>query len=223
MIRIPGTRVGSVLDAVISGRNRRLETQVASPTVGPRPSTNWKRLALISLFGGFGFAMGLVAVLGAIVWYNGRPKPPKPWSTSAIVANGAPRFSALNGEKKGVELTYAVANRTESDYRIESNSPVSILIRTKDGVLSPPFSDGSLTVTNPVFVPSGQKGSLALSVLLPDVPESKTGESDVQYHERLRDYLEHHAEAVASFVIFDDSNKYEIDLPRWLPQKPKEE
>jgi hypothetical protein len=46
------------------------------------------------------------------------------------------------------------------------------------------------------------------------IPERKISESDEQYHERLRGYCEDKIGGVDSFVLFDEMNHYQINLPR---------
>jgi hypothetical protein len=46
-------------------------------------------------------------------------------------------------------------------------------------------------------------------------------ETDDEYHERLRAFLENHHTYVRAFAIFDDTHPYWIDLARWLSQPNK--
>jgi hypothetical protein len=47
-----------------------------------------------------------------------------------------------------------------------------------------------------------------------NLPQRSVGESDDEYHERLRAFLETF-QNMAGFAVFDETNRYEIDLPRW--------
>jgi hypothetical protein len=73
-----------------------------------------------------------------------------------------------------------------------------------------------------VFIPAKQKGDLTFSLTLSGVPVRQPGEADKEYHERLRGYIEEHLASVSGFVVFDDINHYEINLPRWLSKQPTE-
>jgi hypothetical protein len=57
---------------------------MATPSLPVKSKFSWKRLAIISLFGGFGIATGLAALIGSVFWYNSRPKQ---WNTQAVQAH----------------------------------------------------------------------------------------------------------------------------------------
>ena len=48
-----------------------------------------------------------------------------------------------------------------------------------------------------------------------DIPQPIPSDSAAQYHERIRTYCEEHFGSVQKFVLFDDLNHYQINLPRW--------
>src|SRR6267378_3723896 len=50
----------------------------------PRQMAEWKRPLLIGVGWGLGTAVGLALVVGGFLWYQSRPKPPKPWNTAAL-------------------------------------------------------------------------------------------------------------------------------------------
>jgi hypothetical protein len=177
----------------------------------------WKRLAVISLFGGAGFAVAVAGIVGAIAWYNSRPKQPRAWNTSAIVADGPPTFSAGDDGKK-IEFVYSLQNKSVTDYQIDSASSIKLLVKTKDGTFSPPLS--SEDVHLPIFVPAKQRAALLVSVPLPDFPEKGRFEFDGEYHERLRAYLNDRESNIDGFALFDDLNRYQIMLPRWVVEPP---
>ena len=191
------------------------QASMVSPTLSPQRMPSWQRLALISFWGGMGFALGLCLVLAAIVWFNGRPRPPKPWNTTAIVAQQYPGVSLGGGEKKGIELTYTLENTTDTDYRIEYDSRPAILSRTKWGTLSELIPDNAASINKPIFIPARQKAFLTLTLRIPGIPERKTFDSDEQYRETLSGFLQERLRNVASFSVFDVSSGYQIKLPRW--------
>jgi hypothetical protein len=192
-----------------------------APVPPPKPPFAWKRLAIISLFGGAGFALMSGLILWGVVWYSSRPTPPKPWNTTAIVAKNSPGFS-VSDDGKMIEFTYALENAGRSDYRIDSASDIEILGRLKDGTLSEPLPDTVRRLDLPVFVPAGQRAVISLSVAFANMPTRDSADTDAAFHERIRGYLRENADNVGGFVIFDSTNRYEIDLPKWLAEKPKE-
>lgn len=185
----------------------------------PVQSVRWKRLAVICFFSGAGFAIVLAAIAGATVWYNSRPSPPKPWSTNAIIAAGPPSFGAsIDG--KSIEFSYSLLNATSTDYKIDSDSEIKLMVKLADGTFTPPLSKESASVTFPVFIPAGQKAMFLFSFTSSDIPVRNNGETDEIYHERLRTYLDHAVGGIASFAVFDGANRYQINLPRWLSKQP---
>ncbi len=58
-----------------------------------------------------------------------------------------------------------------------------------------------------------------------NLPRRDPDESDQQFHERLRSYLEQHLRdmSMSGFVIFDNANHYEIELPKSRADAPKEQ
>lgn len=193
---------------------------MATPSLQPTSVRTWKRLAVISLSAGAGFALMLSVIVGGIVWHSSRPKPPKPWDTNVIIAKEPPSFSvSSDGEK--IDFTYTLENTTSSDYRIDSDSAIKVLLRTKEGILSPPLSTKSASVRLPVFIPAKQKVFFSLSIRPAGIPKRNADEPDNEFHERLRSYLEQYLAGTGGFVIFEDSNRYQINLPKWLPERPK--
>jgi hypothetical protein len=181
----------------------------------------WKRPLLIGLGWGIGTALGLAALGGIVFWYTSRPKPPKPWNSAAIVSTGSPGFNSTS-DYKHLELTYSMENRTRTDYQIASEAEVKVMLRTKEGTLSTPLSTEAQHLWLPVFIPAKQKAFLTVSLALGGMPEHNASETDEQYHERLRAYCEKYLAGVGNIVLFDEGNRYQIELPRWLAERPKE-
>ena len=183
---------------------------------------SWKRFLLRSAGFGAGFALALCIIVGGFAWYNERPKLPKAWNRNAITAAGAPGFG-IRSDHKYIELSYSLLNTTKTDYKIDSDTGIKLMLESTDGAFSHPQSKESVPVRLPIFIPAEQKGTFTLSLLSPDVPQRNNSETDEEYHERLRAYLDHKGNLVASFVVFDEANRYQIDLPRWLSKRPPKE
>jgi hypothetical protein len=188
----------------------------------PKSLSAWSRLAIISLFGGAGFAVIAALIVGGVAWHISRPVPQKSWNKTVIVANGAPGFS-VSDDGTMIEFTYILENTGRGDYRIDSLDEIRIMARSKDGTLTGPFPNTASTLRLPVFVPEGQKTVVKLSLVLTDIPAREATESDTAFHERIRKFLEQRLGAVSGFAIFDSVNRYQIDLPKWLAATPKEQ
>jgi hypothetical protein len=125
---------------------------MATPSITSKP---WKRIALVSLFGGVGITLSLAALLGLFFWYNSRPRP---WNAQAIRAhyNRASCFVVLedwyktelkNGSahradsvktdpptgwtillgKITVQFSYDLENSTNSDYTLDTPESLSLI------------------------------------------------------------------------------------------------
>jgi hypothetical protein len=191
-----------------------------TPSLSPKPLSAWKRLAIISLFCGAGFALVAGLILGGIVWYTSRPTPPKPWNTTAIIEKEQPGFD-VSDDGKMIEFRYTLENTGNGDYRIDSFNDIQILARLKDGTLSQPLPEADKYLKVPVFIPAKQKARIRLSLPFSGIPTRNTEETDPAFHERLRSYLEQQYGHVGGFVIFDGTNRYEIELSKWSTQVPK--
>lgn len=163
----------------------------------------------------------LSLIVGVAIWYTSRPTPPKPWNSGALVVVGSPSFR-VSDDGKYVRFTYEVANTTDFDYQLESDSQVKFAAKYKDGALSRPVPEERKPLELPVFIPAKTKADLTIKVELLGISQRSLSDSDELYHERLRSYLEEQGPKLAEFVIFDDRNRYEIDLPKWLAKPPKE-
>jgi hypothetical protein len=196
--------------------------------------SGWKRIALQGLFIGVGFAIMLSIIAGAALWYVYRPKPPKLWNTHAIVATDPPGFDIANWVSSDgkttvpvLVLTYTLRNTTDFDYTIESRSAVKFMLRRSDGTVGPDMFSGPIEenegsqndIRLPLFIPAKQKALFQCSFSDRGLPSKDAKESDADYHERLRSYLEK-TYKISGLVIFDDVNHYEIDLSKWASHLP---
>lgn len=197
----------------------------------------WKTWFIKSAGFGAGFALALACIVGAGLWYATRPTPQKPWNQTAIAATAPPGF-CVSDDGKRILFSCSVANTTKTDYRIESSAQIRVMARGHDGTLSLPMPAETAPLQLPAFIPAGQKGMLTLSLALssiperealqtapdfiPDPPSAAAAVDDYeQYHERVRAYLQRNSGQVDSFVLFDEANRYPINLPRWSSEPSK--
>ena len=181
---------------------------------------NWRRFALKWLAVGLGVGLIAVAAVGSLIWYSSRPKPPKPWNTSALVVRTPPGFSVHDDGKK-LRFSYAVENTTENDYQVASNYQVKVLIKTSDGSFSQPLPDETEHIELPIFIPSKQTGAIILELTISGIPTKEGSETDDEYHERIRAFCEKRLKGIKGFALFDETNRYRVDFPRWLAERPK--
>jgi DNA-binding response OmpR family regulator len=192
----------------------------ASKSNSDSTSTGQRKAIVLKSFGfGAGFAAMLGLAIGLWVWQRNRPKPPQPWNEQAIVARDAADV-LCDGDGKRLEFAYTVENTTNVDYQFDYATGFKVTLRRDDGKLLAPLPDSFAHLDSPIFVPSKQKASLSVSMLLVGIPEHKASESDEVYRERLRTYCKEKANARPpfTFVLFDEMNRYQINLPKPLPE-----
>ena len=181
----------------------------------------WKKVLLASFGFGAGAAVAAASIIGFVSWYSTRPTPPKPWNRTAIRATEPPTFSTA-GEDSHLKFAFTLLNNTEHDYEVDKDrGGMKVMLRYKDDdSLRGPFEPDAIKVAYPIFIPTRQKVDVFVEVLVMRLKQ-ESGENDEAYHERLRTYLNTQWDSLKEFVFFDDVNRYEIGLPRWL-DKPKE-
>jgi hypothetical protein len=196
------------------------ETSVGSPGV----TSPLKRKLLTAFVGALGAVLALALLAGGLLWYISRPKPPKLWNAKAIVVSEPPGF-VVSDDGKRFEFTYTLENKTDEDYRISQTSDVNFTFVNSEGTVETLFPSGN-GVSNvpvfsvPVFVPAHQKAVLDISFPAA-IPKREPGQTDEQYHEQLRSFLNAGYSHVGGFVIFDERFRYQVNLPKWLAE-PKE-
>lgn len=116
---------------------------------------------------------------------------------------------------KSIEFRYSVENKTDTDYDLDADQRVKVTLKLKNGTLSPPFSSESKLLQLPIFIPAKQRALVIVKLPASDVPQRVSSDSDALYHERIRAYCEGHFRNVQEFVLFDDLNRYQVNLPRW--------
>jgi hypothetical protein len=174
-----------------------------------------KRKILIAASAGAGAVLMTAIIAGVLLWYASRPKPPALWNNTAIQVNEPPGFGP-SSDGSEISLTYIVENTTDADYELRDKEQFRMMVKLRDGTwVGPTTSSDIFKVSLPLFIPAKQRARLDFSISSPGQVQLPT-ETDTDYHERLRAYLEKHLSEIGSFGIFDDVNHYQIDLPRWL-------
>lgn len=176
----------------------------------------WKRILIKAA--GFGAGLGLVlcAVFAMFVWFESRPAPPKSWKTTSLVSADEPSFDVSTDGKK-LRLMFVVENKTAEDYNLSSHDQLKIVSRLADGSVSQPIPQDALEVEFPVFIPAKQRGRMHMNILYAGLPVKNGSESDAAFHERLRQFMNEEFDGFGGFSVFDETNKYQLNLPRWLP------
>ena len=160
---------------------------------------------------GAGFALTLALLGGALFWYSSRPRSERPWNSVAFKASlsdiDAWQAEALIGSQPPnsgmLEFTYIVENRSGTDYSTTGASVVA-MVQRPDGLVA---SEESIKVKYPIFIPSGQKVAVLLSIPYGDI-------GSVDKNTDLRKALREQLPKLSGFVLFDQATRYQIELPK---------
>lgn len=168
-----------------------------------------------------GITLALCIAAGCALWYASRPKPPKPWNTTALTVSDQPTFVTY-GKELHIHLRYDVQNHTDNDYSIDKNQRVRVMGRYPNGSLTTPLEGDYANIEFPVFIPAHHTGMVTLEIteVVPVAKEAK--QSDEEYHEQLRALLNKVGGFFDGFTVFDEDNHYQIDLPKWKTTKPED-
>jgi hypothetical protein len=106
---------------------------MATPSEPFERVASWRRVALVSFFGGLGLAVGIAMLGGVIYWYVDRPKPPQPWNTAAINASyvGARLFNDEKDQTLRAKLIFDLRNNTSTDYTLEEKPSDTTFVMQK--------------------------------------------------------------------------------------------
>jgi hypothetical protein len=182
----------------------------------------WKKILLRSLGFGAGFAVVLCAVAGSWLWYSERPKPPQPWNKQAITAEYD--YVLPEGDKNNLSFRYVLQNNSDSDYRISSDGEIEITAKLKREQGFQQFSH-FVTTEYPIFVPAKSRVRIAINIPYPypiKEKENPTDDERKQYTTNVAKYVTDKMGDLDGFVMFDTSNRYEIDFPNGWEQRAKQ-
>ncbi|SRR5260221_2277886 len=183
---------------------------MSTPAVSSEASKkelNWKRLFIKTAGFGAGAALVLAVVAGVGIWYMNRPKPPKPWDTKAITATfNKLEFGNIGKEQAAGIFSYILENDTEYDYRLPDN-----LITMQHLSGSNTLDKFNLMVEEKIFIPSHQRASVTLVALFNSKDDITP--ADLNDEKKLAEFATRRIKSIDHLVLFDESNRYEIDLP----------
>lgn len=153
----------------------------------------------------------VVALTLAAVIFDARrdKKPPKPWNSNAITATyvGA-QLRQLDSSNVALYLAYEVQNHTNFDYRLADGPEALVMTRLRaDGSLS---SQQGVRLSYPTFLPAQQRARVALQI---QSPFGWPAENDPVYQDKFRDFVNQRLLDVRAFVLFDQSDRFEIEFP----------
>jgi hypothetical protein len=140
--------------------------------------------------------------------------PANSWNESAIKGTlAAVRVRELDPTHAAVIFFYDLENRTDNDYRLASGPDVVIMSRLQaNGILS---GDQQINLDAAAFVPAKNRTRIALEITHAfDWPAQRDGAGERQ----LRQFVADEVSGLASFVLFDQSTHYQIELATSSPE-----
>ncbi|MBI3894545.1 MAG: hypothetical protein HY313_01305 [Acidobacteria bacterium] len=174
------------------------------------------RTAFIKFLGlGLGIGLGLGVCFLFWAWYAASPKLPKPWDTKSLTAE----FEGVRttGEKNQLVFYYALSNNTDFDYRISSESQVSISAK-QTGYPSLVEAPELFKPKIPFFLPARQK--MRFDIHVPhstpiEEPSLQASKEELdKYRAALKAYLNDVLNTrLDGFVLFDPAKRYQVIFP----------
>lgn len=156
-----------------------------------------------------GFALGVVLFVGAAAVFKGGGR-----ESAAALHKGRVTAACVGNQLKEIDqahasfvISYDLQNRTGSEFRLTQGSAVILTRLKSDGSLS---QDRALSLNYPVTVPPGQHAQLALQITQ---PFTWPAEEDPAYLDKLRGFVKGSLENVSEFVVFDQANQSQLELP----------
>jgi hypothetical protein len=155
---------------------------------------------------GFLIALALTAV---ILYARSGGSPVRPWNSSAITATYVgTQLRQIDSGNAALYLAYEVQNHTDSDYRLADGPQALVMTRLRaDGSLS---SQQQVRLSFPTFLPARQRARVALEI---PSPFGWPAENDAAFQDKLRDLVNQRLQEAQSFVLFDQTDRFQIEFP----------
>lgn len=153
-------------------------------------------------------AISLVTGKGFILKRSQREQPAA-WNQATINAGYVgSQLREIDKTRATLIISYDLENNTDSDYRLSDGPNIVILSRLKsDGSYS---QDQPIRLSYPVFLPARQHARLAVEITQPFNWPSDTDSGSI---EKLRDFVKQRLQNVGEFVLFDEANHRQLELP----------
>jgi hypothetical protein len=177
---------------------------------------DWKRPFLIGAGWGLGTVFGLAIALGGFLWYQSRPrppKPPKPWDSASIKA----QYDDVDteGDKHTIVFNYTLENTTDFDYQIEDSHNVIMTAKLQRQNDLSPF--GVLEkIDYPIFAPAKKRVRFPIHLGYPYPVQgtaNANGEERRKHREAVEKYVVDELSNLDGFDLLDEANRCEIIFP----------
>jgi hypothetical protein len=177
--------------------------------------TQWKKIGVAALV-----VCALALLLMMVGQRFGRSNPSvqqtPPWNSLAIrSAPAGIRVQEIDPTHAAVIFLYDLDNKTDSDYQLNKGPNVVIMGRLKSsGTLS---ADEQIALDSAAFVPARNRTRIALEIShLFSWPAQRGPAAEHDFNQLVAGDVS----GVTGFVLFDQTNRYEIDFPAAWPAPP---
>lgn len=155
-------------------------------------------------------ALALLGVL-AVARYPSEPAPGQnaAWSPGGVSTTFVgSQLKELDRAHSSLIISYDLQNDTDTDYRLTEGPGLLILCRLKGNKSL--TQEQPVRLSYPVFLPAKQRARLAVEITQPFAwPAEKDPASDG----KIRDFVKRRLENIAAFIIFDEDNHRQFELP----------
>jgi hypothetical protein len=181
----------------------------------------WKRTLFIGIGWGLGTAVGLAVIVGGLLWYENRPKPPtppkppKPWDVASIKAEYD--YVDTEGDKNSLVFYYILENTTDFDYELQNDNRVRMNATLEQQKSLSPFSAGDFEkIDYPIFVPAKKRVRFSIHIGY-TYPVKQKENADLEerraYRRGIEKYVADKMGNLDGFDLLEETNRYEIIFP----------
>jgi hypothetical protein len=152
-------------------------------------------------------ALGLLA--GTFLFTGSHSEQPGTWNQRTISAGYiGSQLKQIDKTHSSLIISYDLENNTDSDYHLADGPGVIVLSKLKsDGSYS---QEQQIRLAYPVFWPARQHARLAIEITQ---PFNWPGDQDAGYLDKMRDFVKERLVNVGEFVLFDQTNHWQLELP----------
>ncbi len=153
-------------------------------------------------------ALSLVTGTGSL-FKRAKREGSSTWNQGTISAGYiGSQLKEIDKTHSALIISYDLENNTDSDYRLTDGPGLVILSRLKaDSSYS---QEQPIRLGYPVFLPARQHARLAIEI---SEPFNWPAEEDSAYLDKMRNFVKQRLENVGEFVLFDETNHWQLELP----------
>lgn len=158
--------------------------------------------------------VSFAVLLGRFTRGRSAAGPAAPWNLGAMEATPAGiQVKEVDSAHATIVFSYDLDNKTDQDYRLASGPSVVIMSRLRSGGSLVTNEHASLTST--AFVPARNRTRIALALTR---PFPWPAQRDAAAEEAFRQLVTGEVDGLSAFVLFDQANRYQIELPAASPR-----